>query len=92
MIRKEDYWISKEINCPNCKKLLNAFGDKVGQKITKSPDPGDLSICTGCLSALVITEHGGLRIAAQRETEGLEEELTQMRLDILLANRGRPWT
>jgi len=60
------------VPCPVCGKLLNAMGTPDGAAGT--PAPGDWTICSGCLSWLVVLEAGALRSTTSEEEAAQTKE------------------
>jgi hypothetical protein len=79
----EDFLLLPENHCPSCHKTLDAVGEVgTGSKSTQQPQPGDLTVCTGCLRVLCFTEHLGLRLATQAEEGEFAEVIAQFRADM----------
>ena len=58
-----------EQNCPHCDKQLNAAGTRPGIPDTdpRAPQPGDLTVCYGCLAPLAFGPELRLQFATPEE-------------------------
>lgn len=74
-----------ETVCPNCKKDLQGLAD-YGEQI-QTMQPGNITICVNCTSALMLTEERKLRVIDDEELNALANKFPQVVFSLRMSQR-----
>lgn len=65
-------FVTRQMKCPACQGWLTG-SQNVTDEVTP-PSPDDATICGHCMTTLIFTEHGGLRLATQHDIDKRSDE------------------